>query len=375
MALYLLIIAGALFLAYANGANDNFKGVATLYGSATASYRSALALATITTLLGSLASLLLAQGLLVAFSGKGLVPDALLQTRSFSFSVGLGAAATVFLATRLGFPISTTHALIGALAGAGALAGSFHLEYLSSTFLLPLLTSPILAIGLAVSAYPLARTLRRRFGVEPDTCVCVGQPELALAPAPTEAGRSDALQRVVAEPRIEIGTTAACQTRLGRSALGLDAATGVDASHYLSAGLVCFARGLNDTPKMAAVLLMATGASALSPGMAVAGIAVCMALGGVLSARKVAHRMSRDITPLNAGQGLAANLVTSALVLAASRLGVPVSTTHVSCGALFGIGLVTGEGRWRTILSILTAWVVTLPLAAATAALFYTLSQ
>jgi PiT family inorganic phosphate transporter len=44
---------------------------------------------------------------------------------------------------------------------------------------------------------------------------------------------------------------------------------------------------------------------------------------------------------------------------------MPVSTTHVSCGALFGIGAATGQARWRTIGQILAAWVTTLPLAAA----------
>ncbi|MGH8562461.1 MAG: inorganic phosphate transporter, partial [Nevskiales bacterium] len=61
--------------------------------------------------------------------------------------------------------------------------------------------------------------------------------------------------------------------------------------------------------------------------------------------------------------------VTSGMVLAASPLGLPLSTTHVSCGALFGIGAVTGQARWTTIASILLAWVITLPLAATLGAL------
>jgi PiT family inorganic phosphate transporter len=59
------------------------------------------------------------------------------------------------------------------------------------------------------------------------------------------------------------------------------------------------------------------------------------------------------------------------MVLGASRLGLPVSTTHVSVGALFGIGTVTGTARAKTILSILLAWITTLPLGAAVAALVY----
>ncbi len=69
-----LVLAAALLLAFVNGANDNFKGVATLYGSGALSYRQALALASVSTLLGSLLSLALASGLIHAFSGKGIVP-------------------------------------------------------------------------------------------------------------------------------------------------------------------------------------------------------------------------------------------------------------------------------------------------------------
>jgi PiT family inorganic phosphate transporter len=66
-----LLIVVALLLAYANGANDNFKGVATLYGGGTLSYGQALLVATVATLLGSLASLYLAAGLLKSFTEWG----------------------------------------------------------------------------------------------------------------------------------------------------------------------------------------------------------------------------------------------------------------------------------------------------------------
>jgi len=68
-------VFAALLLALANGANDNCKGVATLYGSRTSSYRTALIWGTATTLLGSLLAVVLAQELLQRFSGKGIVPD------------------------------------------------------------------------------------------------------------------------------------------------------------------------------------------------------------------------------------------------------------------------------------------------------------
>src|SRR6185436_20174663 len=112
-----LLFLATCFLAYSNGANDNFKGVASLFGSRTASYRAAISWATITTFAGSVAAIFLAEGLLKKFSGKGLVPDLLTGSPSFLLAVAIGAGATVILATLTGFPISTTHGLTGALVG------------------------------------------------------------------------------------------------------------------------------------------------------------------------------------------------------------------------------------------------------------------
>src|SRR6516164_6886558 len=107
----IVIFAAMLFVAYANGANDNFKGVATLFGSGVADYRKALWWATAATLAGSLMATILAARLISVFQGKGLVPDELIHSPNFLASVVLGAAITVFAATRIGMPISTTHSL------------------------------------------------------------------------------------------------------------------------------------------------------------------------------------------------------------------------------------------------------------------------
>ena len=89
-------------LAYANGANDNFKGVATLFGSGTTDYRVALRWATATTFAGSLVALALASELLQTFSGRGLVPESVLQTRQFPMAVAGAAAFTAFLTSAEG---------------------------------------------------------------------------------------------------------------------------------------------------------------------------------------------------------------------------------------------------------------------------------
>lgn len=357
----LLPVAVGFLLAFANGANDNFKGVATLFGSGTASYRATLAWATGTTLAGSLAALVLAGGLLAAFSGRGLVPPEVVADPRFSLAVALAAGGTVLLATRLGFPVSTTHALIGGLVGAGWVAAPGRVDpaTLGGGFLLPLLTSPLAAIVLAVGLYPPLSALRRRFGITRETCVCVGSEVVAVLPP--GADPAPAL-RAAEATTVGVGTEATCRVRYRGRFLGARAGTVGDAGHFLSAGLVGFARGLNDTPKIAALLLVG---GAVGPGPATVGVGLAIAAGGLLAARRVAETLAHRVTEMNPGQGLLANAVTALLVVGASRWGLPVSTTHVACGALFGIGAATGRARWGTIGRILLAWGVTLPLAAA----------
>src|SRR5206468_4010626 len=114
----LLIVLPVLFLAFPNGAPAHFHGLATLQCTRTLGYRHALAWATLATLAGSLAAMIAAGGLVQRFSGKGLVADAVAADHAFLLGVAAAAALTVLLATRLGFPVSTTHALLGALVGA-----------------------------------------------------------------------------------------------------------------------------------------------------------------------------------------------------------------------------------------------------------------
>ena len=359
-----LIVLAVLFLAYSNGANDNFKGVATLFGSGTTDYTKALAWATVTTLAGSLLALILAHSLVDTFKGKGLIPDAVTAQPEFLLAVSLGASATVFLATVLGLPVSTTHALTGGLVGAGLqAAGEVRFAALGTSFVLPLLCSPLAALFLTVLIYPVFRWGRRACGVTSQTCLCLEAVYEEVTALPD--GR---LALVRTGLVVEVGKLSECVERYQGRVLGLTAGPLVDRLHYLSAGAVGFARGLNDTPKMVALLL---AGQALDPTLGLALVALVMALGGILNARRVAETMSRRITRMNAGQGFTANLVTAALVTVASRFGLPVSTTHVSCGALFGVGVVNGTAQVRMILTILLAWVTTLPLAALLAAAAY----
>jgi len=239
-----LLIIAAVFVGFSNGANDNFKGFATVWGSDTLPYRQALTLATIATILGSLMSLGLSQSLIQQFSGKGLVPAEVAANSTFILSVALAAASTVLVATRMGLPVSTTHALIGGLVGAGLATGG---------------------------------------------------------------------------------------------------------------GIVYF------TPKLAALLV---AARLIGAKTSIVVIAVVMAVGGLLYARRVAQTMSQRMDQMDHVQGLVANVITAGLVIFASKLGMPVSTTQVSVSSIAGTGFASNTVNWATLRGILLSWAGTLPVAA-----------
>ena len=371
-----LLFATALFLAFGNGANDNFKGFATVWGSGALSYRQALWLATLATAAGSVLSLYLASGLVAQFSGKGLLPQAIVNAPQFVASVGLGAALTVMLATRVGLPISTTHALIGGLVGAGLAASPGEVEFakLGSTFLLPLLLSPIAAALLGLAAY---RLLRLRNAAQ--DCACVLPPQLtaapvmahgmlpflgsamapALGPVAASPHGPDALTPMV--PRLVLAPAGDCAQLPGPVAR-FSVASMLDKLHIFSASLICFARAVNDTPKLAALLV---AAQLLNAQTSLLVIATAMVVGGLLLSRRVAHTMGQRVSSIDTTQGVAANLITATLVLAASQFSLPVSTTHVSVGSIAGVGAIARTLDWEVLRSVLLSWVATLPLAGA----------
>jgi PiT family inorganic phosphate transporter len=369
---YVLLIMAVAWLAYSNGANDNFKGVATLYGSGTTTYRTALMWASAATFLGCLVSIALAHRLVSAFSGKGLMTTESLDPQMLA-AVGGAAAITIMLATVLGMPTSTTHALTGALVGVGLMAdaGGLRWSLLGTRFAQPLLLSPLLAIGITVVAHPVLHWLRARTGIERQSCLCIGE-QLARPVAVMADGKSTLAMREGPAPIIRVGKADQCLDRYTGRVIGIQAHTLIDSAHYLSGGAVCFARAVNDTPKIAAVLLAAGGvAGAGLVSWQLALVSVAMIVGGVIQSRKVAETMSKRITDLNPGQGLTANLVTALLVTGASRFGMPVSTTHVSCSSIFGIGLVNHKRDWKTITSILVTWFTTMPMGIVAGALLY----
>lgn len=359
--MFFWLLVGVLLLAFANGANDNFKGVATLWGTGRYRYRTVLLWGTACTLTGALVAMSFSRGLLKVFSGDKFFGRVVTQDATFLAAVAFGAAATVLLATHLGTPISTTHALTGALLGSGLLAAGMaqvNFAALGATVLLPLLLSPLAALLLTASAVPLlARWLENK------SCICVTEAR------PILLGTGQVLQAAPSGwPSLRVAHRAECERGDELSRWNTE-----ELIHWTSAGLISFSRGLNDAPKMAALVLpLALGTEALSHLL----VGAAMALGGWLAARRVAQTLSHRVTSIEPIPGMGANVVSGLLVGLASRWGLPVSTTHVTVGSIFGVALrQRGQANWHLVRSIALAWVVTLPLGFLSGCTFYLLLQ
>lgn len=336
----LAIVVLATAVAAANGANDVPKSVATLAGAGVTRYKTAIGWGTLTTFAGSVASVTLAERLTTLFS-SGIVDTE--PTRGFTIAVLVGVAAWVGLATALGLPVSTTHAIVGALVGAGLVASPAAIRWgsLATRVAIPLLGSAAVAFTLST----LLNAVRRRSA----ECLC-------LQPVP-------ALGFLGSGPvRVTTGTTSACRIhRRGSNAL--------PALHWVSSGIASFARGLNDTPKIVAIAAFALLPAGWSRNAVVMLVGIAMATGSVLGGMRVARRLAEDVVRMTDDEGLRANLALSLLVGLGANQGLPMSTTHVATGAITG----ASGGRLHrvaghTLRDLALAWVATLPCAAIVAA-------
>lgn len=148
VALILLVV----MLSFANGANDVSKGIATLAGSGITNYRKAIIWGTIWTMAGAMVSAFFALEMVKTFSAGGVVKSTANLNQMFPVAVTIGAFIWVIFASKTGLPVSTTHAITGALCGAGIIAVGFNgitWPILGKKIFLPLVFSPIVALGIS----------------------------------------------------------------------------------------------------------------------------------------------------------------------------------------------------------------------------------
>ncbi|WP_061295573.1 inorganic phosphate transporter [Herbidospora cretacea] len=333
----ILVLILVVALAAANGANDVPKGVATLAGAGVTRIRTAILWGTVTTAVGCLVSLTLASKMTALFS-KGIVATS--PTPAFAAAVLIGTVSWVVLATILKLPVSTTHALVGSLLGAGSLFASSAVQWngLLNKVVMPLLLSILVAYAISAVLGVITRKLVARSAAKKSTVA-------------VESGSTMTLTETAVEP-----TTAQ------------KAITGL---HWLTSGLASFARGLNDAPKIVAI-----GSFAMVGGMTTTGmllsVTVAMALGGLVAGSRIADRLAYSVIKIPHVEGFTANLTTASLVGLGATLGLPMSTTQVSAGAISGIAANDlSRLNKKTVRDLLIAWILTPPVGAGVAALAY----
>lgn len=366
MSATLIVILGlCIALAAANGANDVSKGVATLAGAGVTRYRTAIAWGVGSTLAGSLLSLTLASTISTLFT-KGIVSAP--PTPRFALAALAGAGAWVLLATVTRLPVSTTHAIAGALVGAGLLLrpGAVAWASLVGRVAVPLLVS----VGASYALSTLASRVVRR---SPE-CICldVGGREHQVVAA------SGVAMLTMATP-VPVGLGLVTATRAACAVHGADvrrAGISVDGLHWLTSGASSLARGLNDTPKVWALGAFALVPGTLSRGGLLIVVAVSIALGGTVAGVRVARRLAERVVTLTHREGFAANLVTAALIGGGATAGLPMSITHVATGAIAGVagGDVARLNR-RTLRDFILAWTATPLVAGAVAAIVYAVAR
>src|SRR5438094_9917087 len=366
LSLFVFVLA----LAYGNGTNDVSKAIATLVGSGVTTYRTATLWGTVWTTLGAAVSGLVAGAMLKTFS-SGLIQPGVAAPPALAGAVLVGAIAWLLVASRTGMPVSTTPALTGALLGAGLVGvGSDGLMWAAMTqnIALPLLLSPVLALSLSLVLHPVIRVIAGRWE---GACLCVMPASRALVTVDAH-GNTRTLFQASALGQPVVAVLSQCDRA------GLQGVTvGLDTIHWISSGLTLLARGVNDAPKILAMLLLG-GVVAPWPSdtmkiAAFAGAALAMGLGSFIGGYRVTEVLAEKVTRMNHVEGLSANLTTSSLVLVTATMGLPVSTTHVSSSAIIGIGLLKGlrAVRWATVREMVLAWIVTLPVAGLVAGLAY----
>ncbi len=394
----------ALYMAWAIGANDVANAMGTSVGSRALSIRQAVVLAALLEFAGAF----LVGGHVTDTVRKDILDTTLLASRHdlllFGMLGSLASAGTLLLlATRIGLPVSTTHAIVGAIVGFGAvgLGPDAVMWGKVAQIAASWVTSPLFGGVLAFLIFNLVRVLildrddpvaeARRFGpfffflvtfVIGLVTLFKGLKNLNLD---FDLGGAVALSVVLGLVgaaagriflmRVQTRDDDSPETRF-RNVERVFAVLQI-----MTAASVAFAHGSNDVANaigpLAAIVGVVQGAAvagktAVAPWMLMVG-GLGIVLGLATWGYRVMETIGRRITELTPSRGFAAELAAALTIVLASRLGIPVSTTHILVGAVLGVGLARGIGALdlRVVGKILVSWVATLPVAALLSVFFF----
>jgi PiT family inorganic phosphate transporter len=313
------VVAVALFFDFTNGFHDTANSIATTVSTRALTPRAAVAMAAVLNFAGAFVSLEVA-----ATVAKGIV-DADVITLDVVLAGLVGAIAWNLITWYLGLPSSSSHALIGGVAGSAVAAAGFDVILwggLREKVLVPSLVAPFLGVAVAFALMVgITWVIRRR-----------------------SPGRVNRVFR-----RMQL----------------------------VSAGFVAFTHGTNDAQKTMGIITLALIASGeLSsdefdvPLWVIVSAATAMAAGTYAGGWRIIKTLGQRVTKLDPPQGFAAETACASILWGTAHFGFPVSTTHTISGSIMGAGATRGlhAVRWGVAGNILAAWVMTIPCAAAVGA-------
>jgi len=309
--LLIVVIVTTLIFEYINGMHDAANAIATVVSTKSLSPRHAVMYGAILNVFGAFAGTHVAKTI-----GAGIV-DASAVSQIAILAALLGAILWNLFTWYLGIPSSSSHALIGGLMGAAwSKAGlhSIHIEGTIKKVIVPMLTSP--AIGFFVGIFFM-----------------IGLYWIVYRKPPAKLHRNFRKYQII------------------------------------SAGFMAFAHGSNDAQKTMGIITLALFTYGAIPSVDVPFwviliCAICMGAGSMAGGWRIIHTLGSKIIKLEPIQGFAAEASASGIILTASYLGIPISTTHVISTSIMGVGSTKGFSavKWGLVGRIVQAWFLTIPM-------------
>ncbi len=393
MTLLFLTSLLAFYLAWNLGANDVANSMGTAVGSKALTLRQALAIAGILEFAGAL---LLGQEVSATLATQIINPahftPSLQEFISGMIAVVIACGVWLNIATMFGLPVSSSHAVVGAIAGFAWVASGINGVAWQAIGLISLtwVITPVVSGAIAAALYGL---IKYWILDQPDPLVHFQEwiPWLSASVVgtfgclvfPTLVEKMEWGDRVLPIEQIALGGILAIGLAIAVWKMALaQVESALIPFQIFSAGFVAFAHGANDVgnaiaPLSAIVYASATGSipseSFATPlwVLVIGGVGI---VGGLATwGKKVIETVGEGIIPLQPSVGFCAQWGTAVTVLVASQLGLPGSTSHAIVGSVVGIGLVQGGVQFKPLRAIALAWIVTIPIAASLTALIFEL--
>ena len=324
LTLLIVVIVFALIFDYINGFHDAANAIATVVSTGVLPVRTAVMLAGVLNFVGAMTGTAVAKTIASGFA------DPLIVTQVVVLSALIGACIWNLLTWWYGIPSSSSHALIGGLAGAVVAHNGvefFNWDTLVHKVLVPLIASPLVGFTVAFLFMVALLWIVRRM-------------------------RPVAVQR--ASRRLQL--VSACAMAFSHGSNDAQKAMGIITLalvSYITAGHMGFPEAM--LPKGSEV-----------PTWVVVACAAAIALGTMAGGKRIIKTMGAKIIRITPLQGFAAETAGTVTILTASALGVPVSTTHCISACIMGVGASkrVSAVRWGVAGNIVLAWVLTIPMSA-----------